>query len=292
MGIDEVPAPLEPFGQASLKDFVKKGLPATPRESLTKTMQKNLEGYEKLIEQKLKDGTLSPGSLVVCELDRGFGKTYKPSMTENMSPCLKTGLRYLFMISTNDVGKPDHEREFFRWLMPYERPGLQGCDPSVSTTLRADHLIHACGNAYPVNLIAACLVPVLNLIEDSKCLKSSRFAPKTKTLPPGDLDLPDCHGFFMKMLGLKKPETAKSKRAPKTRLPMKKGPKSMKKCPKTKGLMKKPGSKQVLKKPGSKKGGKGRKSQSQPQKSITTFGVVLTLCPKKKRSCTKSSDSD
>ena len=51
MGIDEVPAPLGHFGQTSIKDFLKKGLPATPRETLTETMQKNLEGYEKLIEK-------------------------------------------------------------------------------------------------------------------------------------------------------------------------------------------------------------------------------------------------
>ena len=219
---------------------------------------------------------------MICELDRGFGKTYKPSMTENMSPCLKTGLRYLFLISTNDVGKPDHDREYFRWLMPYERPALQGCEPSVSTTLRADHLIHACGNAYPVNLIAACLIPILNLIQDSKCLKPSKFAPKTKTLPPGDRDLPDCHGFFVKMLGLKKPDTPKSKRVSKKRL-------TMKKCPKKKPVTMKRAPKKVLKKPSSKKGGKGKKSQ--PQKSITKFGVVLTAC-RKKRSRTKSSDSE
>ncbi|CAL1165275.1 unnamed protein product [Cladocopium goreaui] len=98
-----VPAPLPAFEPVSLRDFLKPGLPPTPRDSLTKTMQTNLKNYEGLVRQKKKDGTIPRGSLAVFELDRAFGKTYNPSMTLDMSPCLKTQLRYLFVVSTDDV---------------------------------------------------------------------------------------------------------------------------------------------------------------------------------------------
>ena len=132
-----VPAPLPAFEPVSLRDFLKPGLPPTPRDSLTKTMQTNLKNYEGLVRQKKKDGTIPRGSLAVFELDRAFGKTYNPSMTLDMSPCLKTQLRYLFVVSTDDVDLADGQREFSRWILPFERLSLQGVAPDVALTMRA-----------------------------------------------------------------------------------------------------------------------------------------------------------
>ena len=82
----------------------------------------------------------------MIELDRGSGRVYKPNYKSNYSPTLKTGNRYLFVLSTADLDKPDHEKEFCRWLMPYERPALQGMSPDVSLALSSQDLIHATGN--------------------------------------------------------------------------------------------------------------------------------------------------
>ena len=87
-----------------------------------------------------------------------------------MVPCLKTGLRYLFLLSTEDLNKSDEERRFCRWLMPYERPGLQGADAQMALYLNAGQLVHATGNAYPAPLIGACSVPIINRIAKSGLL--------------------------------------------------------------------------------------------------------------------------
>ena len=65
-------------------------------------------------------------------------------------------------MSTDDLHMDDSSRAVFRWLMPYERPALQGVDPCVSLTMNVKQLIHACGNAYPVPLIAACANPAVD----------------------------------------------------------------------------------------------------------------------------------
>lgn len=160
-----VPDPLPAFGRVDIRKFLVRGLKPTPRTSLTKTMQKNLQDYENLIREMKSKGEVAAGDICICELDRAFGKTYKHCLRVNICPCLKTCLKYLFVISVDDVDYDDDHREFFRWMMPFERPGLQGVSPGVSIHFRAGDLIHACGNAYPVPLIAACAVPVLKLIE-------------------------------------------------------------------------------------------------------------------------------
>ena len=203
-------------------------------------------------------------------------------MHDDISPCLKTGLRYLFILSTGDVNKEDSEREFCRWMLPYERPALQGCEPHMSTTLRANDLIHACGNAFPVNLIAACVIPMLHVLQKSNCLKSSRTAPKTKQLHPEEhepeaLGLPDCYGFFVKMLGLKKQDVKRTFAARSRKSAMKSSPKAMKSSPKKKAMK--------MKKPASKRGGKGKKSSKKEPKqaSLESYGVVLTKSKKRSR---------
>lgn len=204
-GMTEVPPPLPPFGQLSIREMLKKNLPPTPRDSLTKSQRNNLIGYEKSVKKQLKDGILSPGSVVICQLGRGFGKPYPPRMSVDISPCLTTHLRHLFILSVGDVHKPDHDREFCRRMLPQERLSLQGCEPAVATTLRGDHLVRACGNAYPVNLLAACMVPMLNALAASSLLTPSDAAPKTYKYQPGEggLGLPDCRGFFQEGLRIK-----------------------------------------------------------------------------------------
>lgn len=220
-----VPAPLPAFGRVDIRKFLVHGLKPTPRTSLTETMQQNLKDYENLIKQMRSTGEVATGDICICELDRAFGKTYKHCLRVNTCPCLKTCLKYLFVISVDDVDYDDDKREFFRWMMPFERPGLQGVSPGVSVHFRAGSLIHACGNAYPVPLIAACAVPVLKLIESWGGLNS--WPPKNAlNASKASLDkLPNVAAFF-------------ESRIPKKVL--KKGPK--KPASKMKGLKKSKGS--------------------------------------------------
>ena len=64
---------------------------------------------------------LTRGSVVCVELARAFGMTFRAHMWIDCTPTLKTLQNYLFVISTGDIEKPREEREFFRWMMPYER---------------------------------------------------------------------------------------------------------------------------------------------------------------------------
>ena len=159
--MEKPPRPMDPFA-----------LPYTARESLTSIMRSNLGNYEKLIRDKIEAGDVTPGTLVVCELDRAFGKKYSPSMTVGMSPCLKTQLKYLFVISTDDLQLPDAERAYFRWILPQERCALQGVHPRLALHLCNSDLLHALGN-------------VLQMIE-----KWGRLNSWPPPLSPGDLDLP------------------------------------------------------------------------------------------------------
>ena len=64
-----------------------------------------------------------------------------------------------------NFSKPDHERDFFRFLLPEERFTLQGFPAFISSSFNSQALqIKAAGNAYPVPLIAAAVAGLLEKI--------------------------------------------------------------------------------------------------------------------------------
>lgn len=249
--------------------MLKIGLPATPRSNLTKVMQKNLKDYEAEIQKQVSEGKISLGEVVVVELDRAFGKKYSASYQVDISPCLKTGLKYLFLISTHDLEKPVEQRDFFRWMMPFERPALQGCTPWISRHFRTADLIHACGNAYPIPLIGACALPVLELMEKWSGFKN--WPPK-KVLKTG-VQVPEIREEFIRRLQRKAQQPEQKAKA--------KGKNAKEKKPKKERVTKRPATKQngsVKKKPAVNKRPSTKRASMDP---VLSHGVLLAR-PKSK----------
>ena len=161
-------------------------------------MQNNLKNFEKHIKEEMQAGRIGTDSIVVCECDRAFGKTYKANYIVDVVPCLKTGNKYLFILSTCDINLPDEQRKFSRWLMPYERPSLQGCNPDIALHMTATELIHATGNAYPTTLIAACCIPVFNAIASTNMLLA--WPPPEMIKIQDKYNLPDITKMILKKL--------------------------------------------------------------------------------------------
>ena len=239
---------------------------------MTVTMQKNLRDYEALVKQKVSNGEIAEGVLVILELDRAFGKKYSPAMHVDCAPCLKTQLRYLFVMSTHDFGRPDSKREFFRWLMPYERPALQGVSPKVALTLRAGDILHATGNAYPVNLLGALMVGVL---------REFQTWPGFVNWPPwgklvNQVDVPDLKSIFVNRLQKAMQTSSKKDKGKKGQSGSMKRPAASK--PKAKGSVRKKPSSFVGKRPAGKE-------------TLWSHGLLLSR-PKSKAARNGSSDVD
>lgn len=159
-----VPAVLPAFGHRTLKEFLVEGLPAVSRESLTKCMKKNLCDAQTQLKDLLAKGQLDKDDLVCYPLDRADNKCYKRQVCKDKVPTLLTGNSYLFL-SDVQVEKEDHERAFFRFLLPEERFTLQGFPACIASSFKSSALqIKASGNAYPVPLIGAALAPLVALI--------------------------------------------------------------------------------------------------------------------------------
>ena len=150
-----------------------KKMPATDRATLTPQMQKNPKNYEDAVRAGRASGLFDQEAIVVFECDRAFSKVYAAKYVVNMSPCLKTTLNYLFAMSTWDLDLPDNQRTIFRWSMPYERLLLQGRDAQLALHMTAKELVHACGNAYPVTVIGACIGPTFAVLLRNKDLWAS-----------------------------------------------------------------------------------------------------------------------
>lgn len=115
--IGQVPQPLAPFPEKSLKEFLNEKLPPVNMSSLTETMKKNLQDGVKCLKEMLEKGTAAPTDVMVFPLDRAEGKVYKRTISKNIAPTLTTTNKYLFVVSM-DLEKPAAQRKFFRFLDP------------------------------------------------------------------------------------------------------------------------------------------------------------------------------
>ncbi|CAL1170856.1 unnamed protein product [Cladocopium goreaui] len=140
------------------------GIPSVNRGSLTSCMQKNLKDAQGQLKELFANGDLEESDIVCFPLDRADGKCYKRQICKNKVPTLTTSNSYLF-VSDMNFSKPDHERDFFRFLLPQERFTLQGFPAFISSSFNSQALqIKAAGNAYPVPLIAAAVAGLLEKI--------------------------------------------------------------------------------------------------------------------------------
>jgi hypothetical protein len=123
------------------------------------------------------DASVKPGenSILVVGLDRAAGKRYSTVCMLDMVPTLRTRAPSLFLQSMNDFDKVcDSKRRVFRWLSPRERFILQGhraCLADMSPNKTA--AVHFAGNAYPVEMLASVLLPLLARVAKANVVRAS-----------------------------------------------------------------------------------------------------------------------
>ena len=213
----EVPAPLAPFGERSIRDLLGR-FPCTPRTVWTKTQQRNLLKIESRIRYRVRERTLKLSDVVVCSPDRAFTRTCPQSLSVNHLPTLTTSNQYLFVISVGDCVKrvEDSKREFFRKVVPTARLTSMAFPRKLRLKLKGK-TVFAAGKACPVQLIVAVIYPMLAALGENGLLD----------VEGGLSHLPECLPDVEKALrkAFAKKKTAKqvkaTKQKPKLGKPMK-----------------------------------------------------------------------
>ena len=172
LGGRPVPAPLQPFGRTSLREFLNFRLPPTPREALTSHMKQNLKDYEDTVLKDVKSGALDPNTIVVFAVDRAKNKVYRQHCSVDCTPTLTTSNKYLWLENTSEIvnGVAPEHRQLSRFLHPVERLALQGFEPLLALRMPAKIIYKSTGNAYPVPLLGAILAPIVEQIALSEVL--------------------------------------------------------------------------------------------------------------------------
>ena len=166
---DAVPPVLPKLGiERTLHDVLGK-FPNIIRSGLTWPQKNNITSYERMIRAKFADGALTLADWVVFAYDRAADRVYKQQLTKNLCPTLTTNNKYLMVADVAGVVNrvPDAYRRIFRPLMNTERLALQGFEPSIAIDLRPASAFKAAGNAYPIPLVLATLMPLLQAVADS-----------------------------------------------------------------------------------------------------------------------------
>ena len=124
--------------------------------------QENLSKYEEKIRVDVQAGIA--GRVAVVETHRAFGKVYVPQIHYDCCPPLQAAGVELFLMSTDDISRPRHERKLFRPMCVAERFRMQGQKAEYSLLLKKSLAAHAAGNAFTVSMIGRVVIPLLNQI--------------------------------------------------------------------------------------------------------------------------------
>jgi len=171
VSVPHVPPPLPALGMGEVRDHLTPGLPSVQQSEVTAGIWTNIEGMSVKLQEARDKKKIPSGALVVFSADRAEGRTYKQSYQVNLAPCLTCTNQYLLVTSIDDVHLNPEDREFCRLLLPAERFTMQGFKKEKTLTVPQAKRTKASGNAYPVPLILAELVPILNSIAMTSGLK-------------------------------------------------------------------------------------------------------------------------
>ena len=167
-----------------LRNFLSTTLPHQPPATMRDSHRQNLRDYEREIKlrKKLHPRMFANDPIAVFSVDRAFDKKWNIAIRLDEVPTLTTVNRYLFLLSTNDQDEPPEKREFHRYLHFGERFGLQG----MSWELLAENVppelsVKATGNAFPPQLLAAAIAPMIALIAKAQPVLIENVPAPTRT---------------------------------------------------------------------------------------------------------------
>eukprot|EP00973_Karenia_brevis_P033101 4567837-Karenia_brevis.AAC.1 len=141
--------------------------PNTPLSQLTPTMQENLKVIDKKVRIMMLVGKVKASSLLIVAADRATNKTYKQQIVVDHAPCLTCHNKYLWIMKAGDVNKPVKDRKPYRLVAPAERLHWQGFDPESVNVLGNALSIKGAGNAFPIGVMLAGVMPMLYAIADN-----------------------------------------------------------------------------------------------------------------------------
>eukprot|EP00959_Pyramimonas_sp_CCMP1952_P462391 9483157-Pyramimonas_sp.AAC.1 len=130
-------------------------------DSAEPRLRKNLADYMGVLLDQARNEKWSRAMVVIFDLDRSFGKGWKPNIAYDGAPTFTTKTTKLFVASLTDLDMNPLDRMHRRLLVPQERVAMQGHGPAVAQFLTESALVKACGNAFLVPMIGAVVVPIL-----------------------------------------------------------------------------------------------------------------------------------
>ena len=148
--------------EVALEDLLDLSLPPQLVRARQNKAQENLSKYEEKIRVDVQAGIA--GRVAVVETHRAFGKVYVPQINYDCCPPLRAAGVELFLMSTDDIGSPRHERKLFRPMCVAERFRMQGQKAEYSLLLKKSLAAHGAGNAFTVPMIGRVVIPLLNQV--------------------------------------------------------------------------------------------------------------------------------
>ena len=168
------PLPIERLPKIHLADLLNQNVQKLRPDALEPRLRKNLADYMGALLDQVRGKKWSGAMVGIFDLDRGFGKGWKPNIAYDEAPTFTTKTTKLFVASLTDLDIDPLDRMYHRFLAPHERLAMQGHGPAAAQILGESALVKACGNAFPVPMVGTVVVPILEIIHDSGLVKEGR----------------------------------------------------------------------------------------------------------------------
>ena len=171
-----MPKPISNFGVfPTVEDFLSDGIPNVNLDNMKFKRKANISFHVYRIKEAKQCGDV--GDVAVFDVDRAEGKTFRPVMHWDAIPTLKTKGPDVIVASVDDIDRPIKERRVFRFLSDEERFRFAGHPAGKAKMFSTSRdRKRAAGNAYPVPMLAAVVIPLIERISEAGFL--GQEAPK------------------------------------------------------------------------------------------------------------------
>ena len=183
--IRRVPAPLLRLEcPRALVDVIVKGLSNTQPSDLAHNRREHLALYVALVKQDVAAGRA--GDIAVFDVERSPRRAmsgFTGTVMYDRLPSFRTGGPALFLATARDIHKPLDQREVFRLMHVDERFRAQGypaCTSTCSDTIGLCRRVT--GNAYPVDMVARALYPIVDMLAEKGFLDGTRRSATAQDL--------------------------------------------------------------------------------------------------------------
>ena len=177
LNLHRVPPPLHSLAGKPIKltEVLRRDLPNVNPATMKVKKGRNILKLIRAIKRDARQGVA--GRIAVIDADRSPDNVWGTTVMYDLMPPLRASGPEYFIVSVRDITMPWFARDFCSFLSDEERMEIQGHSADKASMMPTNSMRkRSAGNAFPVQMVAQALLPMMTAIAKSGAFKKRRLA--------------------------------------------------------------------------------------------------------------------